>query len=208
MITRLEGKLEEIAGLTCTVQPAGAAIAYEVMVPGYLAQELHASIGRTIRLHTLEYLEAQGQGTSFIPRLIGFGSASERRFFELFTTVKGLGSKRALRALALPPAQIAGIIAARDTAALKRLPEIGPRLAETVVAELHGKVNPFVDPAAHVEAKPPASSPALGDAVSALVALGEKREEAERLAIEAVRSLSANATPDAILAHVFARLGR
>src|SRR5712671_6350629 len=90
------------------------------------------------------YLEGQGQGTSFVPRVLGFATPREREFFELFTTVKGLGNKRALRALAREPVEIAGAIAEKNTRALQELPEIGKRLAETVIAELTGKVEKFV----------------------------------------------------------------
>ncbi len=208
MICRLSGILEEIQGLTCVIQPEGHPAAYEVMVPGYLAQALAGSIGRGVRLFTMESLEAHGQGTSFVPRIVGFGSAGERRFFEVFTTVKGLGTKRALRALAVPPPRVAGWIASKDAAQLRTLPEIGPRLAETIIAELRGKVDAFLDPGADLETKPLPVTSAATDAAAALSALGEKRDDAERLVRDAVRALPAEANADAILAHVFARLGR
>ena len=104
----------------------------------------HGGLGVRMSFHTLQYLEAQGQGTSFIPRTIGFGSRREREFFELFTSVKGLGNKRATRALAEEPALIAQGIAARDVKALQRLPEIGKKLAETIILELRDKIQPLL----------------------------------------------------------------
>ncbi len=59
-----------------------------------------------ITLTTFQYLESQGQGSSVIPRLVGFQSTAEREFFELFTTVKGIGNRRALRAMAEDPGVI------------------------------------------------------------------------------------------------------
>jgi Holliday junction DNA helicase RuvA len=105
---------------------------------------LAARIGQPVRFHTLHYLEGQGQGSSFWPRLIGFQHASDRAFFELFTTVKGIGNRKALRALQLPFGRVATAIAERDHALLQSLPEIGKRTAEAICVELKGKVDPFV----------------------------------------------------------------
>jgi Holliday junction DNA helicase RuvA len=150
MIARITGYLEQLDDGAALVALEGG-VAHEVLVPAYLADRLMGkwgggagSVGGTVTLHTLEYLESQNQGASFIPRLIGFASPTERDFFELLTTVKGLGNKRALRSMALEPATIARSIHERDTRALQRLPEIGPKLAELIVHELKGKVERFV----------------------------------------------------------------
>ena len=221
MIARLTGRLESVEGSSAVVLPTGevpGGLAIEIGLPAYLAESLKTRLGATVTFHTLLYLEGQGQGTSFIPRLLGFASPSEREFFELFTTVKGIGNRKALRALALPPAQVAAAIAGRHTKALTELPEIGKRLAETVIAELVGKVDRFVveglddgtaRPAARptVEAKPrPAAEQ---DAIAALCALGETRADAERKVDQALGRLPADqraaaGSPDRILALVYA----
>lgn len=171
------------------IEPEGTSTGYEVLLPGFLALRLEGQIGQVVRLRTLHYLESHGQGTSFIPRLIGFADDRERRFFEVFTTVKGLGYRRALRAMAEEPALIAQMIVSKDTRGLIRLPEVGKRLAETIIAELTGKVDIFLDLHASdgigpIEAKPARSHsnlpPIALDAVEALVALGESRNDAER----------------------------
>ena len=186
MISRVRGVLESIAGHTATVSFDAGAITRDVLVPAYLAAPLAGQVGRDVTLVTLEYLEGQGQGTSFIPRLIGFRSIGERRFFEVFTTVKGLGNKRALRALEAEPVAVVEAIVRKDAKALQELPEIGKRLSETIVAELSGKVEGLLAdlgwaPGA-VEAKPRPSptTTAADEAVLALIALGQTRVEAER----------------------------
>lgn len=188
MIVRLSGILESLDGNQAVVAPPsgdGPGLAYEVLLPAYLARRLaeQGAIGRPVTFATLQYLEGQGQATSFVPRLLGFASAREREFFELFTTVKGLGNKRALRALAAEPGEIAAAIASRDTRRLKQLPEIGPRLAETIVAELRGKVEAFAVGMPAADGQPGAPlppTPVAEEAVSALVSLGETRSDAER----------------------------
>ena len=144
MIARLSGILLELDGYTAVIAPeALPGLAYEAMLPAYLARTLAERIGEPVGLHTIEYLEGQNQGASFIPRLIGFADSREREFFELLTSVKGLGNKRALRAMAVEPATIARAIAERDTRFLQRLPEIGPKLAELIVHELKTKADKF-----------------------------------------------------------------
>ena len=191
MITRLVGTLDSIEGTSATVTPQGSGassggggggISYEVMLPAYFAHRLSDRIGQTITFHTRQHLEAVGQGSSFIPRILGFPSIEDRRFFVLFTTVKGLGARRALRAMAEPPGSIASAITARDTTSLQKLPEIGKRLAETIIAELDGKVAMYV-PSGMEEVQPKPHGRRAGPAVEAvetLVALGETRGEAER----------------------------
>ncbi len=113
-----------------TIASASGDLAYEVLLPAYLtefllAPERPSPIGARLTLHTLHYLDSLNQGSSFIPRLVGFGSPRERDFFELLTTVKGLGNRRALRALAIEPGMVARAIVERDNRVLQRLPEIG-----------------------------------------------------------------------------------
>ena len=169
----------------------GGEVAYEVLVPAFLAERLKAQIGSPVSLTTFQYLESQGQGTSFIPRLVGFQSAVERDFFELFTTVKGIGNRRALRAMAEDPAVIARAIMAKDAKALTKLPEIGKRMAETIIAELSGKVDTFLSTAevkhlnSAANGHAPAEDPISEEAILALVALGETRADAQSMVARA-----------------------
>jgi len=154
MLTRLQGLLESIEENRATVVPEGApGTAYEVLLPAYLADAWlgrsgagpgAAMVGHEVTLHTVQYLESQGQGASFVPRLLGFASAPERAFFDLLTSVKGLGPKRGLRVMAVEPGVIARAIAERNGRLLQTLPEIGPKLAETIVHELKSKCDKYV----------------------------------------------------------------
>lgn len=215
MIAWVEGVIESVRENT-VVLTTNRGMAWEVRVPTVAADALSARIGQQTRLHTFVTLEQQAQGTSFTPRLVGFESDDQRAFFERFTKVKGLGTKRALRALAAPPGQIAASIQARDTAALARLPEIGKRLAETIVAELHGKIDEFVTQAM-AEGKPGSArtpgglSEAARQAVAALVRLGETPATAEELVRRAMGVIGGaggeNRTADELLAAAFSMRG-
>lgn len=207
MIDRLTGRLERIEGSEAILVPAGSFLALSVLVPTYLGDRLEGRVGQEVTLWAHLILESQNQGASFSPRLLGFGSAVERRFFMLFTTVKGVGPRKALKALAAEPGEIARAIAAHDTKALTQLPEIGKRLAETIVAELDGKVAPFVGTdeldAALSEASRRAMGGAIGDearkAQAALMALGESASDAESMVRRALALEPAPVTSDELI---------
>lgn len=141
MITRIDGILERAGEGTVHVRVGD--VTYELLVPACDEAQWMSSVGSGVSLHTLHYLESQGQGASFWPRLIGFREPQDRDFFDLFTSVKGIGMRRALRSIAIPPARIAEAIVVKDTALLMSLPEIGKKTAETMVLELRDKVTSF-----------------------------------------------------------------
>jgi len=68
---------------------------------------------------------------------------SDREFFRLFTTVPGIGVRKALRCLTIAVRDIARAIENKDSAVLTRLPGIGPRMAQKIIAELSGKAARF-----------------------------------------------------------------
>ena len=188
MIARVEGVLERIDGDRALVSPPGG-VSYEVMLPAYAAARLAASIGRTVTLHTLHFMEQQAQGGTIHPRLAGFLSREDRAFFELFVTCKGIGHRRALRAMTLDIGRIASAIADRDLATLQSLPEVGKRTAETIVVTLKEKMDRFLTAAAFTGTGDNGRGATLGegatptpsvarDALEALLKLGENRIQA------------------------------
>jgi Holliday junction DNA helicase RuvA len=177
VITRLRGKL--VAVDEGKVMVAVEAITYELLIPAADVERLLDRISQQIELHTMHYFEGQSQGSSFIPRLIGFSSDRDRDFFQLFTTVKGIGNRKALRALIRPFGEIASAIANKDATALVSLPEIGKRSAETIIAELSGKIDLFIgDVIPRIEIKMPSFGE---DAIAMLIQLGESPRDARKL---------------------------
>lgn len=196
MIGRIQGHLEAIEHTTALVRmgdPAMGCLTYEVMLPAYAAIRLQSSIGQQVSFLTFHFLESQGQGTTIIPRLAGFLTRQDRDFFELFTTCKGVGNKRALRAMTLEPGQIAAAIADRDVKMLQTMPEIGKRMAETIIATLHGKINAFVAMSAGAASPDAPSAPPLPggplarQAMEVLLQLGENRAAVAQWIEEALR---------------------
>jgi Holliday junction DNA helicase RuvA len=177
-------------------------ILLELLIPASDAPVLGGAVGQALTLHTIFYLEGDAGGGFIEPRLIGFLRNEDRRFFEKFITVKGIGPKKALRALVQPAGEIAAAIESKDTRALCQLPAIGKRMAEQIIAELSGKVQEFVstgiaDPRLTVVRR---SRPGIEeDALATLMVLGERRTDAEDL-LERVRSTHPDlASADAIV---------
>ncbi len=185
MIASVSGELRKV--LDDRVLLAVGPVVLEAMVCAADIAMLRDLVGTELTLHTALYIQGDASGGgSLEPRLLGFLKHDDKRFFEKFVTVKGIGPRKALKALAIPVGEIAMAIESRDARALIELPEIGRRLAETIIAELSGKVTEFATPLA--AARNGAKIVSRGtrseveeDAIATLVQLGEKRADAELL---------------------------
>ena len=180
MIVRLTGTVIEVTEETAVIERDG--IAREVLVPGYAIGELTASRGMEVTVHTLEFIEQNQSGGNMTPRLVGFVHAEDRAFFRRFISVKGIGTRKALKALAEPVRKIAVWIEQADKKALSSLPGIGARAAEMIIAELKGKLGDLAIGGETVAATVDTSrfTTPQRDALEVLIALGEHRVEAER----------------------------
>src|SRR5215204_2000230 len=169
MIASLTGTLKHVD--EDRVQLEVGPILYEVLVPAVDLNYLEAAIGEDMTFHTLLYLQGDANGGNLEPRLLGFLRREDKKFFEKFITVKGIGPKKALKALALPVGEIAQAIESKDARFLCELPEIGKRTAETIVAELSGKLEEFATPIAVSRAagRPTRHTEAEEDAIQVLM---------------------------------------
>lgn len=180
MISAITGELRRIDEDRVYLQ--SGAILYELLVPASDIPELRERSGEELTFHTVLHL--QGDGNSFEPQLIGFLRTDDRRFFQQFITVKGIGPKTALRALTVPVGQIAGAIESKDARTLSQLKGIGKRTAELIIAELSGKVGAFAMPTERAAAQ---KIVRLNDEDEAAIAvlispqMGLRRSDAERL---------------------------
>jgi Holliday junction DNA helicase RuvA len=182
MIVRLTGTVLEVQEGACIIDHDG--IGYEVMICGHSRAELEAAQGKSILLYTMQYLEGSAAGGNMIPRLVGFLRMEDKLFFERFITVKGMGVRKAVKSLQEPTSTIAVAIESGDARYLTKLPGIGKRAADQIVAELKGKVTDFaVGAVAQGKVEPPTKTGwtrDMHDALAVLLALGERPAEAER----------------------------
>src|SRR5262245_49326362 len=100
MISAITGELRSVD--ENRVRITMSAMLFELMGPAADLESLRALQGEQITLHTLLYLEGDPNRGNLEPRMIGFLRPEDKQFFELFTTVKGIGPKTALRALTVP----------------------------------------------------------------------------------------------------------
>lgn len=188
MISKIRGTLEETPDGRALVADGG--LSYDVLVPNGLEPKLRELIGQEVTFHTIHYLEG-GLGTApLVPRLIGFLEKVDREFFELFTTVKGIGPRRALKSLTVPINAIALAIENRDHRTLASLPGVGARTAERIVAELNGKMAKFalIREAEPLSPKRKAETPFRETALAMLSQLQYSELEARRMIDEALES--------------------
>ena len=112
--------------------------------------------------------------------LYGFYSKNEKMFFEMLTSVSGIGPKAALSILsANTPEGLALAVASGNEKALTVAPGIGKKIAQRVILELKDKIgqesSEIVIPAP--VSVPEGESGAVNDAVSALLVLGYSMPE-------------------------------
>ena len=177
MIGRLRGILAEKQPpwLVLDVQGVG----YEVEAP----------------MSTFYLLPATGQEVALFTHLVvrddahllyGFSAQSERRLFRELIRVSGIGPRVALAILSgMDAAEFSRCMQNNDTAALIRLPGIGKKTAERLLVEMRDRLanwNPTPTGVAGSDAgRDEAPDNPQSDAVAALIALGYKAPEAERL---------------------------
>ena len=179
MIVRLSGTLVDITEEAVVLEREG--IAREVLIPRYALPELASCRGRSVALHTLEFLEGNKASGNLTPRIIGFPHPEDRLFFSRFVSVKGVGLRKALKALNEPIRRIATWIERGDAKSLARLPGVGSRGAEMILATLKGKMADLALPdAVQAAAQAATLTPAQRDALEILVAWGDSRADAER----------------------------
>lgn len=141
MITRITGRLVDLGGEAAVLEVG--AFEYEVYVPEFVRRQLQSSLGETVKLRTIEYLDGNPQKGRLVPRIVGFTNDAERQFFDLVCSVDGVGVKKALRAMVRPVREVATAIEESDVKGLSTLPGIGPAVAERIVAKLRRKMAKF-----------------------------------------------------------------
>lgn len=159
-------------------------VGYEVSLPPVVADALPAGDGATLEL----FISYHATANQPRPVLVGFLREVEQEFFERFITVDGLGPTKALRAMVHPVHAIADAIERRDVAFLRRLPGIGSRTAEKVVAALNGKMGKYAllrEPAGPVKAGEPDFREEVIEVLTRQ--LGHRAAEARRMVDEAMR---------------------
>lgn len=183
MIAYLRGTLRRLQAdnLRAMVEtPAG--VGYEVLLPFFVHRALldDDREGTPVELEIFYYATERHP----VPLLIGFMREHEKTFFEKLLAVEDVGPSKAANALVFSVSTIANAIEEGDTALLRKLPGIGARTAEKVVATLRGKLAEWAllqdEGYNSVPGKPKEPVNEVAEAViEALVGLGYRRPEAK-----------------------------
>jgi Holliday junction DNA helicase RuvA len=184
MITKITGKLVRLLDTEATIEIGP--MEYQVFVPEFVRRQLQASIGESVSLRTIQYIEGNPQQGRLTPRLVGFMNETEVEFFEMICSVDGVGVRKALRAMVRPAREVAAAIEEQNIEELVTLPGIGPAVAERIIAKLRRKMARF---ALMVARELPAATDTAHDIVTetfeALIKLGHNPTDARKL-IESV----------------------
>ncbi len=151
-------------------------VGYEVDAPMTTFYELPAS-GEEVTLFT--HLAVREDAHT----LYGFARASDRELFRSLLKVNGVGARLALTILSgMQPDEFVRCVQEDNSAALVRLPGVGKKTAERLIIELRDRLEGVVAlPASAGADVPVAAGSPVEDAVSALVGLGYKPQEASRM---------------------------
>ncbi|KIH81982.1 Holliday junction branch migration protein RuvA [Pseudomonas batumici] len=186
MIGRLRGTLAEKQPPHLILDVNG--LGYELEVPMTTLYRL-PSVGEPLTLHTHLVVREDAQ------LLYGFVGKRERDFFRELIRLNGVGPKLALALMSsLEVDELVRCVQAQDTSALVRVPGVGKKTAERLLVELKDRFKAWETVPSMFALVPnqPDGAPAVPvasaetDAVSALISLGYKPQEASK-AVSAIK---------------------
>ena len=188
MIARLSGTLAETAADHLVIDVNGV---------GYLAYASARTLTAIGPIGGNVLLLTEMQVREDAITLFGFGSASERDWFRLLTSVQGVGGRVALAILSvLDPNELTRAIANGDKAMIARANGVGPKLAQRIAMELRDKAGGV---ALGPGAAPAAAGSASADAIAALANLVFRPAEASAAVAAASDELGPGAGLDALV---------
>ena len=195
MIVFLDGVLAEKEPTRVVVDDGG--VGYEAAIPLSSYDRLPA-VGQRVRILTVPVVREDAH------LLFGFMTAEERELFLLLTSVNGIGPKLGLAVLSgLSVRDLKAAIAAGDVKRLSGISGIGKKTAERLVLEMRDKLGKgdLAEALTADRAAGPAEAK-LRDAYLALVSLGYKPADAQRM----VKDVAVQIAPDSSLEDVLRKV--
>lgn len=194
MIARLHGTIIEKIPPEIVLEVGG--IGYEIQLPMTSFYQL-PEVNQTVTLFTHFVVREDAQ------LLFGFVERVERSLFRVLIKANGVGPKLACTILSgMSANQFVAAVMHEDITALVKMPGVGKKTAERLVVELKDKLNDIDavpdfsagTPISAADAAEPILAPkvsAIDEAISALQALGYKRNQAEN-AVNKIKSTGAS----------------
>ena len=173
MIGRLKGLLLEKIPPLVVIDCNG--VGYEVEVPMTTFWGL-PEVSETVSLHIHLAIRDDAH------LLYGFSTDDQRSLFRNLLKVSGVGTKMALVILSgMDGGDFRNCIREKDISRLTALPGIGKKTAERLVVEMRDRVGIAELQTDNTQQAESLASSSLNDAVSGLISLGYKPQEASRL---------------------------
>lgn len=201
MIGRLQGTLLVKKAPNILVDVNG--VGYELEAPMSTFYDLPGE-GNQVTLHTHLVVRDDAH------LLYGFVKETERSLFRTLIKVNGVGPKLAITILSgISSADFVRCVNDNDVATLVRLPGVGKKTAERLIVEMRDRLSHLSQ---DFTGEQSGSTPALAvagrnetsDAIGALVSLGYKQQEADRMVrlVETTGRMSEEIIRDALKAAV------
>ena len=173
MIGALRGRIESKSPGVVLVDVGG--VVYEVSVSLQSFARMPDE-GAAVRLDVVTHVRED----AFV--LFGFLDRDEKEMFHWLQTVSGVGPRLALNILSgMPARDLRGALASGDVARLTRLPGIVRKTSERLILELRERCQRAESAALEAPGAAPETVGRDEEAVSALVNLGYKRADAEKV---------------------------
>ena len=155
-------------------------VGYEIQAPMSTFYNLPIDNTETVTLHIHMIVREDAQ------LLYGFTQQAERTLFRTLLKINGVGGKMALAILSgMTANEFQQAVQAGDVATLTKLPGVGKKTAERLIVEMKDRfpASMATDHATDTHQTPPQRPPnnAKDDALGALLALGYKPAEAQRM---------------------------
>ena len=167
MISRLHGILIEKSPPQLVIDVKG--VGYEIFAPMSTFYQL-AGVGQEVCVFTHLVVREDAH------QLYGFAKAEERSLFRHLIRINGVGPKLALTILSgMEPNNFVQCVMDNNIVGLTRLPGIGKKTAERLLVEMRDRLEHWQPVTA-----PSAVSSTTQEAISALISLGYKPNEASR----------------------------
>jgi holliday junction DNA helicase RuvA len=195
MIVFLDGVLAAKEPTRVVVNVNG--IGYEASIPLSSYDRLPAA-GERVRLLTVPVVREDAH------LLFGFMTEEERATFGLLTSVNGIGPKLGLAVLSgLAVRDLRAAVASGDVKRLSGIPGIGRKTAERIVLEMRDRLGKgdLMEAMTGGKAAGPKEAK-LRDTLLALISLGHKQAEAQRL----VREMAGEITPEMPLEEILRKV--
>ncbi len=173
MIAQIRGQLIQKSPGSIIVEANG--IGYQLFVSLTTFYDL-PEFQQNVVLHTYTHVRED------LLQLYGFSTPLEKELFQILIGVSGIGPKLAINILSgISPSDLVHSLSSRDMARLLSIPGVGRKTAERLLIDLHEKVLMIQSRSGSPRTETRFAVGMAEDVISALVNLGYKKSQAEKV---------------------------